>query len=387
MAQIKIKNVGPIKEAEFLLNKINVFMGPQSSGKSTIAKIISYCQWVEKRVLLDGEYKEKAEKQLLKYHHLHENYFEKNSFFEYESDFIKIRYGGKNLNESIEVEKSKILDYKKTKNIYIPAERNFVSVIPNLGKYNETNDNIMNLIYDWYDAKKEIGKQEPKPILNLGVDYYYQKNAENEDMLVLKNKKEIPLNTGSSGLQSIIPLVLILDYLTEKFYEIEIPLRQSEKDYLQELFGKDYSEFDSRRKNYHSTNFIIEEPEQNLFPETQRDLIYYLLKKCSGKRDHSLTITTHSPYVLYALNNCMLGDLVNSQIKGTEREKEFLDCSFLSKESWINSKSVSVWEIEDGKLRQVQDEDNIISKNYFDNIMTDLTDEYFEMLEFYDDEE
>jgi predicted ATPase len=34
--KIEIKNVGPIKEAKFTLNKINVFMGQQSSGKSII---------------------------------------------------------------------------------------------------------------------------------------------------------------------------------------------------------------------------------------------------------------------------------------------------------------------------------------------------------------
>ena len=52
MAHIIIKNIGPIKEVELDLNKINVFMGPQSSGKSTIAKIISFCLWVEKNVCL-----------------------------------------------------------------------------------------------------------------------------------------------------------------------------------------------------------------------------------------------------------------------------------------------------------------------------------------------
>ena len=41
MTHIVIKNVGPIKNAEFDLNKINVFMGPQSSGKSTIARLIA----------------------------------------------------------------------------------------------------------------------------------------------------------------------------------------------------------------------------------------------------------------------------------------------------------------------------------------------------------
>ena len=51
MTTIKIRNIGPIKEVEEItLNRVNVFMGPQSSGKSTIAKIISYCTWVEKDV-------------------------------------------------------------------------------------------------------------------------------------------------------------------------------------------------------------------------------------------------------------------------------------------------------------------------------------------------
>ena len=44
MSRIKIENVGPINNVNFNLNKVNIIMGPQSSGKSTIAKIISYCQ-------------------------------------------------------------------------------------------------------------------------------------------------------------------------------------------------------------------------------------------------------------------------------------------------------------------------------------------------------
>ena len=43
MPVLTIRNVGPIKEVKDIsLNKVNVFMGLQSSGKSTIAKIISF---------------------------------------------------------------------------------------------------------------------------------------------------------------------------------------------------------------------------------------------------------------------------------------------------------------------------------------------------------
>lgn len=49
MSRLIIKNIGPIKDVDIKLNKVNVFIGQQSSGKSTIAKIISFCSWLEKK--------------------------------------------------------------------------------------------------------------------------------------------------------------------------------------------------------------------------------------------------------------------------------------------------------------------------------------------------
>ncbi|MDR1729922.1 MAG: ATP-binding protein [Prevotellaceae bacterium] len=393
MATIIIKNVGPVKEAHFTLNKINVFMGPQCSGKSTIAKIISYCQWVEKRRMLDGEYKEDVRKQLLGFHHLNESYFDENSYFEYDSDFINIRYEGTKLEEKISIKEEEIFNYKKTKNIYIPAERNFVSVIPNLRKYNETNDNIMNLIYDWFTAKEYFSKEYPLSILNFGINYY-QKDADS-DVLVLNDvKKEIPLNTGSSSLQSVTPLITIVEYLSTILYGEEHSLSVKENKELYRLHRIKYGsergvgtvDFRNQREKYFKTQFIIEEPEQNLFPETQRDLVYYLLEKLQSEKEHSLTITTHSPYILYALNNCMLGGLINKQIKDKEIKHEFLSNKYLSNNSWIDPQLISMWEIKEGKIRGIQDKDGILSENYFDKKMTEITDEYFQMLNYYNDE-
>ena len=50
MKHLIIRNVGPVKYAEFDLKRFNFIIGPQSSGKSTIAKILSTCSWVEKEV-------------------------------------------------------------------------------------------------------------------------------------------------------------------------------------------------------------------------------------------------------------------------------------------------------------------------------------------------
>ena len=50
MRRIIIRNIGPIKESELELKRFNFIIGPQSSGKSTVAKILSTCSWVEKEV-------------------------------------------------------------------------------------------------------------------------------------------------------------------------------------------------------------------------------------------------------------------------------------------------------------------------------------------------
>ena len=50
MARLRIKNIGPVVEVAFELKRFNFFIGRQSSGKSTIAKIVSFCTWKEKEV-------------------------------------------------------------------------------------------------------------------------------------------------------------------------------------------------------------------------------------------------------------------------------------------------------------------------------------------------
>ncbi|WP_254448798.1 AAA family ATPase [Spirosoma rhododendri] len=43
MAKLTVRNVGPIREAELEVKKHTVFIGPQGTGKSTLAKLIAMC--------------------------------------------------------------------------------------------------------------------------------------------------------------------------------------------------------------------------------------------------------------------------------------------------------------------------------------------------------
>jgi len=51
---------------------------------------------------------------------------------------------------------------------------------------------------------------------------------------------------------------------------------------------------------FNKTSFIniVEEPEQNLFPTSQRDMLYSLLEINNRSKGNKLIITTHSPYLL-----------------------------------------------------------------------------------------
>ena len=408
MNTIKIENIGAIKYVNLELNKVNIIMGPQSSGKSTIAKIVSYCQWVEKRYILDGEFKYSFSEQFINFHRVSDIYFNTDSMIKYESDFVKFSYIGKKNIFSIK-SKKKNEKYLKSKNIYIPAERNFVSVIPNLGKFKETNDNIMSFLYDWYDIKKKYPKSKKLSILNIGIDYHHLEDSDS-DVLTLNSKKELSLKNASSGLQSIIPLIMIIDYLANDFFNETLSNSVDEVEEFKRLLSENFeyiiNEFEEifsgnikqesieikekeakkifellkSRTKYHSTNFIIEEPEQNLYPETQRDFIYFLIDNLINKnRNHQVLLTTHSPYILYALNNCMMGYRVSGAM--IEGEKEDL----LIHQSWINPDLVSVWEIdkEKGILIDIKDvKTGTISKNYFNQFSNEVMNEYFEMLSF-----
>lgn len=431
MATIEIRNIGPIKNTgEFDLNKVNVFMGPQSSGKSTIAKIISFCTWVEKDVATSQSLKTYQDntihfKEHIERFHKMKDYFRSDSYLSYKSNVIEVKWE----NEECVINWVDQYAYKRSKIAYIPSERNMV-ILPDVRKVELSNTNIRSFLFDWFDAREKYTNGSRLSILNLDVDYYFsQSNIYEEDRIHgIKNNIEydIVLSNASSGLQSITPLIAMIEYLTKWIYSedkksfdqeerqrtvrhnlivekilkpyfnvnsiLNSELEEKLKEYSEKLkennpiaikYLNDYSELITFLFNTQNSQFIIEEPEQNLFPATQKDMIYYFLEKCFGQKDNRLTITTHSPYVLYALNNCMLGYLV--------KEKMLMDDGYedlKSLKSAIDPKSVSVWQITDeGTINNIQGEDNLIEGNYFDACMKDVMDDFYKMINYYGDED
>ena len=429
MAHLVIRNIGPIKNVELDLNKINIFMGPQSCGKSTIAKIISYCSWFEKNAVLTNNSGKDFYRDLIEFHNFEDAYFSDESCIEYISSCCRISFLGKHKEKvSINITVDPEHKFENRKIEYIPAERNFVA-LKGLGKYTDSRDNILNFLYDWFQAKQEISQEAgyALPLSSLEVSYYYDKDGD-ADNILMKDGKTISLRHSSSGLMSVTPLLLIFDYVMNRVYSqkrtrspfeiTRVPtylnISKEQSDKMKELLEKVVElQYDIEKKqrgeldvslaalqdrqagfkeslnnlfglysDYFYSEVIIEEPELNLFPQTQRDLVYYMLRVLNAsQRKHILVLTTHSPYILFALNNCMMGGLVKNRVPLAEVKQ------FPSKDSWIDPRLVSVYEIHDGCLKCIQDEDGIIEDNYLNQAYKANSSEYLSLLNYYEDED
>lgn len=362
MQRLIVHNVGPIKVADIGLKKVNVFIGPQSSGKSTIAKIISFCTWLEKNKHEMGEtylFSNKVIDKMVGYHRM-EGYLSEESRIFYQGDNIAFAYnwpdteavpldfpdGGNDVYPTNYSEKEKFFFKKERtanpKVMYIPAERNFVSVVPNLKKYDDSKDSLQGFVMDWFEAKRSYDKAHALDIISLDMKYFSEND---EDYIQMADGKSIRLRNASSGLQSVTPLVAVANYMTQGIYEKERPFSVEEQDVLNKvlrsladdsLSKNDASEMKRRLlgfmqgKVYSHTQFIIEEPEQNLFPREQYKLMEHLIAIINHGKQHRMTVTTHSPYIVNFLNVLL-------------RRKE-------NAASYISHDDLNVYLISDGKL-------------------------------------
>lgn len=405
MKRLVIKNVGPIRQVDIKLNRFNFFIGPQSSGKSTVAKILSSCMWLEKevlttlndRVIADGA----AFVRLVESFHKIEGYFEDSSFVQYDTDFISILYN----NKDIKITRKENEDYHREKICYIPSERN-IATLPELQGFEFGHTNLRSFLFDWFNAREFFVAGNKTDVLNLGVKYYYD-----SDLSRIKGRIEhvngrafqIALSSASSGLQSLTPLVVMLQYYTDEYFrsyhekasfntynrtrkadvflydkyvlnKVKPNFTEEERANLVQKINdgilKGNHSYHKLLYNYHTalynlktpekSSFIIEEPEQNLYPSTQMDLLDLVVERCNGERKHHCTITTHSPYILNQLNL-----LVKRFDVGVT------DCAAL------NWEEISVWAVKDGEVRDLKVRNaHLINPEYLSEPLDRIYEEY-----------
>lgn len=438
MERIRIKHFGPIGEGtvedDFLpLHKITVFIGPQGSGKSAVAKVVSTFLWLEK-AFTRGDFSPEDFsvddfKACLSYH----------SLVSYLSADTELEYWGKSFCFSYKnaafTSRETVAShpYRMPKISYIPAERNFCSSVPMAASLTGLLRSLFDLLSD-FDAAR-LALEEKAFQLPFG-SYEYRYDSRNRRSFIQDAQCgcEVELHQAASGIQSALPLLLVSDYFSkfvtgvfdyrrqalslnerdaikEKYAELVATLgtgvvaalaglitgggasitwslagllsafvsaglykrmrdvetvrelTKDEREKIARIGDELFATITSRFVN------VVEEPEQNLFPNAQRDVIQYLMRCTNRSPENLLVITTHSPYVLETLNNCIYA--------GELQRKGFAADNIIGREQQVLFEDVGAYSIENGRIRSILDEEiHQIDSSELDKCSVKINEEY-----------
>lgn len=424
MNKLLIQNVGPIKNSSseyVLFDKLTIFLGPQASGKSTIAKIYSSLVWLEKAIYRKEITKEQYLKagffidEVISYQGI-QSYFSKGSLIHYVGDAFEFIYK----EEALQVEAiGKKNNFKMPKIMYVPAERNFLAAIPKVEFIKGLPKPLHSFLSEYEDAKAWVEKQKEISLPIDEVKFRYEK--ENKRSLLVGEGYQTNLLHGSSGFQSLVPLFLVTEYLADLVvnkikdpaYE-DLSVAQKIKIHTEALdaIGKlkdnfdesDYSEIKKRSvklpkglnvnllveemvkilnlHSYKSFINIVEEPEQNLYPTSQKQVLFSLLQAMNKIEANKLIITSHSPYILNFITLCTEAFSLYKKESISAKNREKL-ASLVPQESMVSIESVNVYQLlEDGNIHPMAKDDGFINDQHsLNEAFEDINDAFSEMLD------
>jgi predicted ATP-dependent endonuclease of OLD family len=389
--QLIVKNFGPIKDATVDFKRVTVFIGPTGGGKSTLAKLAAIFKNEDYSV---HSHNRPDDFSFLKDFKI-EAFSKRNSYISYESSlfhkYINFEKGMisatllgenqentislleeatnilKHLQETITLNHNNIKksDLKNLKNAvkiananvdkayhinksiayymasqYIPAERIFLSSLeyswPGLMR---DDIGLPKILLDFANsfslAKKSVGKMD---IHFMNVRYIHKGGR--DFIKVPGISSPLMLLETASGIQSVTPLLVLLEHLS--------------------------------RNTEQAQSFIIEEPELNLYPTAQQGLLNWLVEKCT-KGENDLTITTHSPYILSHLNLLLYA----YQVAEKHPDRKEAVAAIVPEASWINPKEFACYQVENGGVQSLVDEDlGLIDNNELDGLSGDAADAF-----------
>lgn len=418
MAKLKIKYFGPIQDG-FSENKgfldispVTVICGNQATGKSTIAKLYSIFSWLEKANVKSGlgKISENIDDlvSLCKPHRIDEYFNEKTEIHYIGTTCEFIYKDGKFSSNTIDLDRTLTM-YKRPKIMYVPADRNLLTSI-------EDAENIKNLppmlsiLMDEYEKAKKASKTGEFDLPISNVKLIYDKNSLTMKV-VTENNRTISIYSASSGIQSVTPVSVVSKYITEEVSSnflnniqklsanerkqikewIKKNAKDEEKNQLllssfdQLIYGKTLNEniakdIEKLLHYFFNTCFIniVEEPEQNLYPQSQNKVLYELLKCKNNCEENRLLITTHSPYILaYLTQSAKAAELLEKGVPEKEIER------IIPVKAAVSGAKITIYETKpDGTIKLLKPYKSLPSdENELNKALEDQNESFSDLLE------
>lgn len=309
-----IRNLGPVKEAILEdITPLTVLIGKSGCGKSTVMKVLSICRWVNKMVYL-RQYLQMGNIKESPFKFDFRSYFKTSSVPLNQDTVIKYVFDGTMImfdKDGLRINYSETGFLSLEKICFITEKRNMISDLVSLRTNRKDASFYLNEILDDFILAMRSYETIDLDYLGVrlrhtnskGIDAYHVESIGDEG-----EPFDIRLNEASSGIQTVIPLVAVMSYYTEKFdivkrFNQSIFKMLSEADNLKDFRPQmNIGEIRHRR-----VNFLIEEPELSLDPESQTHLLDFMVSRCfnkinDAKSDYTVMLATHSPYIVNYLN-------------------------------------------------------------------------------------
>lgn len=349
MSELKVQHFGPVTSG-FTANdgfidfrKVTVFIGNQGTGKSSVAKLFSTLSWLEK-VLFQGRLKpgyvtsyNRFVREFCAYQNLR-HYFQ--------GDDTIIEYRGKAFsfvfrNNKLEIQPvDSPVGYRVPQIMYVPAERNFLSAVDNPDKLKGLPLSLSTFWNELSRSQQELTKGLALPIGNARFEF---DKSNKISWIASENQAGKPyrlrLSEASSGFQSFVPLLLVSSNLSASIHkerdasrsELSGEERKRVRDEIERILSNEKLSAEvkqqalellsARFKNEQFLN-IVEEPEQNLFPQSQQTILFKLLEFANKTPENELVLTTHSPYIINHLTLAIKAQAVSQKITDSTHQPE-----------------------------------------------------------------
>jgi predicted ATP-dependent endonuclease of OLD family len=443
MQKITIKNFGPVENITDLeIPRVLFLIGPQASGKSTIAKLVYFFRTVPEMLweCLNDHEKNTPSSQLkeflFKINYKFNKIFGKNKnieiIFQYTpenvlqisnidkkfvfsnkpvilllfkkiaglwNDFQKITIEQRTTSKSIEkqVLKEKLQNLEQEINQllkiffgvnqvpiridYIPAGRSLLTSI----KQSHTHT----LPYQFKEGDEE--KKSPFDFFTYlffkRIEEIRQDWTSGTFLTDLGDDYELDTSLNTSVLEKFkktIPKILKADYFFDgaveylKSKHFEIPLNKASSG-QQEVLWILIQLFVLILEKTPSL-LTIEEPEAHLYPTAQVDLLQLIMLFVHANPNNEVIITTHSPYLLTAANNLLFAYRV---LQKHPEQKEAIEQQVLS-ESWINPKHFGAYYVTNEALTDIfNPETGVISESALDDASENIMNVFDELMDIY----
>ncbi len=410
--KIIIENFGGIKKASIQLNRINIFIGPQASGKSVVAKLVYFFR-TSIGNLIDGGLSHVTLEAIREGESLRfEKYFPsnnlgKNDFYlkyqinkesitiikqqgkvniEYSPKFVALRKDIEKLLDPEDGEHNKKHPARRYHEIILsgiphrsvkekfPASSSYRSTLIPTGRsfFAQVEASIFSLIQNkipidtflinfgvTYESARGFHKDHTiDPSITQHIDQlalsilkgeYLKENK--KDYIVHKDGRKVEAKYLSSGQQETLPLILIL---------------------RQAAYSNSMVEPESM--------MLIEEPEASIFPVSQQEIVKLIATVFNvAQNTQHFLITTHSPYILTAFNNLIQAGLMIEE--GIDKKKIH---KIVPEFEVLKSGTVSAFLMKNGRVKNIMDkESGLIAADLIDEASENISLEFDKLMDLY----